>query len=66
MENSANEASFHVIAQTNTGTWMGKQGSYPIKRLGYINPDIKEQECWKDINTGEYYDSKTLYIRITL
>lgn len=65
MQSTANEYAFHVIAQTNTGTWMGKHGSYAIQKLGYINPDITKQSCWQDPKTGKYYDSATLYIRIT-
>ncbi len=65
MENSTNQCAFHVLAQTNTGTWVGKFGSQAVRTWGYINPDTNSQDCWKDPDTGKYYDSQTLYIRVT-
>lgn len=65
MENSAYVKDFHIIAQTNTGTWINKHGQQPIEHLGYINPDITKQACWYSSSDGYWYDSETVYIILT-
>lgn len=66
-ENTNINPDTHAVVQLNNGKWIDKHGAlYEIEQLGYINPDKDIQTCWRDPNLGYYYDSDTVYIRITI